>query len=85
MKMKVLGTALFALTLGVIVYYPQLRANTVSVDPQAGNGRAHEMSDSARRAEAVSRRGSNYNRFMEIEEELGSAAVYAGRNYIRLP
>ena len=30
-------------------------------------------------------RGSNYNRFMEIEEELGSSAVYAGRNYIRLP
>ena len=30
-------------------------------------------------------RGSNYNRFMEIEEELGKAAVYAGRNYLRLP
>lgn len=30
-------------------------------------------------------RGSNYNRFMEIEEELGDAAVYAGRNYRRLP
>jgi len=29
--------------------------------------------------------GSNYNRFMEIEEELGKAAVYAGRNYLRLP
>jgi enolase len=28
-----------------------------------------------------SERGSNYNRFMEIEEELGSGAVYAGRNY----
>jgi len=26
-------------------------------------------------------RGSKYNRFMEIEEELGSKAVYAGRNY----
>lgn len=26
-------------------------------------------------------RGSNYNRFIEIEEELGSTAVYAGRNY----
>ena len=30
-------------------------------------------------------RGSNYNRFMEIEEELGNAAAYAGRNYKRLP
>ena len=30
-------------------------------------------------------RGSNYNRFMEIEEDLGGAAVYAGRNYRRLP
>lgn len=26
-------------------------------------------------------RGSKYNRFMEIEEELGGKAVYAGRNY----
>ena len=26
-------------------------------------------------------RGSNYNRFIEIEHELGSAAVYAGRRY----
>jgi enolase len=26
-------------------------------------------------------RGTNYNRFMEIESELGSAAVYAGKNY----
>ena len=26
-------------------------------------------------------RGSNYNRFMEIEAELGSSAVYAGNNY----
>jgi len=26
-------------------------------------------------------RGSKYNRFMEIEEELGSKAVYAGRSY----
>jgi enolase len=26
-------------------------------------------------------RGSNYNRFIEIEEELGSTAVYAGWNY----
>ncbi len=30
-------------------------------------------------------RGSKYNRFMEIEEELGSKAVYAGRNYDTLP
>ena len=29
-------------------------------------------------------RGSNYNRFMEIEEELGSDAEYAGRNYNKL-
>jgi len=28
-------------------------------------------------------RGSKYNRFMEIEEELGDKAVYAGRNYKR--
>jgi enolase len=28
-------------------------------------------------------RGSKYNRFMEIEEELGSKAVYAGRSYKR--
>jgi enolase len=28
-------------------------------------------------------RGSKYNRFMEIEEELGSKAVYAGRSYRR--
>ncbi len=28
-------------------------------------------------------RGSKYNRFMEIEEELGGKAVYAGRNYKR--
>jgi enolase len=26
-------------------------------------------------------RGSNYNRFMEIEEELGQSAVYAGNSY----
>jgi enolase len=26
-------------------------------------------------------RGAKYNRFMEIEEELGSKAVYAGKNY----
>jgi enolase len=30
-------------------------------------------------------RGSKYNRLMEIEEELGSKAVYAGRNYSTLP
>ena len=30
-------------------------------------------------------RGSNYNRFMEIEEELGKTSVYAGKNYRRLP
>jgi enolase len=28
-------------------------------------------------------RGSKYNRFMEIEEELGGKAVYAGRSYKR--
>ncbi len=28
-----------------------------------------------------SERGSKYNRFMEIEEELGKAALYAGRNF----
>jgi enolase len=26
-------------------------------------------------------RGTNYNRFIEIEQELGSAAVYAGTRY----
>lgn len=26
-------------------------------------------------------RGANYNRFIEIEQELGSSAVYAGKNY----
>jgi enolase len=26
-------------------------------------------------------RGTNYNRFMEIETELGLSAVYAGENY----
>jgi enolase len=26
-------------------------------------------------------RGTNYNRFIEIETELGSSAVYAGENY----
>lgn len=29
-------------------------------------------------------RGTNYNRFLEIEDELGEAAVYAGRDYARL-
>ncbi len=29
-------------------------------------------------------RGTNYNRFMEIEAELGESAVYAGNNYKRL-
>jgi len=28
-----------------------------------------------------SERGSKYNRFMEIEEELGKGALYAGRNF----
>ena len=28
-------------------------------------------------------RGSNYNRFIEIEQELGSSAVYAGKSYKR--
>jgi enolase len=26
-------------------------------------------------------RGANYNRFIEIEQELGSSAVYAGAGY----
>ena len=30
-------------------------------------------------------RGSKYNRFMEIEEELGSKALYAGRSYDTIP
>ena len=30
-------------------------------------------------------RGSKYNRFMEIEEELGSKSVYAGRSYDTIP
>ena len=29
-------------------------------------------------------RGANYNRFIEIEDELGAAALYAGRDYARL-
>ncbi len=33
MKAKLLGIALFGLTLGAIVYYPQLSAKTIEVDP----------------------------------------------------
>ena len=34
MNTKIIGTALFALTLGAIAYYPQLEAKSVNVDPQ---------------------------------------------------
>ena len=33
MKSKILGIALFVLTLGVVVYYPQLMAKNVPVNP----------------------------------------------------
>ncbi len=33
MKIKVLGIALFGLTLGAVVYYPQLMAKTTQIDP----------------------------------------------------
>ena len=33
MKTRLLGIALFALTLGVVVYYPQLLAKNIAVDP----------------------------------------------------
>lgn len=32
MKTKLLGLALFAITLGAVVYYPAIRANTITVD-----------------------------------------------------
>ncbi len=34
MNMKILGTALFALTLGTVMYYPQLQAKAVNANPQ---------------------------------------------------
>ena len=34
MKARLLGIALFGLTLGAVVYYPQLSAKTIPVDPQ---------------------------------------------------
>jgi hypothetical protein len=36
MKTKLIGIALFALTLGAVAYYPQLNAKTVAVDPTVG-------------------------------------------------
>jgi len=33
MKVKLLGTALFALTLAAVVYYPQLMAKSIQIDP----------------------------------------------------
>ena len=33
MKAKLLGVALFGITLGAIVYYPQLAAKSIQVDP----------------------------------------------------
>jgi Mg-chelatase subunit ChlD len=36
MNIKVLGIALFGLTLGAVVYYPQLMAKTVAIDPPIG-------------------------------------------------
>ena len=33
MKTKILGIALFAMTLGAVVYYPSIRANTITLDP----------------------------------------------------
>ena len=37
MKTKLLGIALFALTLGVVVYYPQLLAKNIAVDPPSNH------------------------------------------------
>ncbi len=37
MKSKVLGIALFLLTVGAVVYYPQLKAKNVPVDPPIGH------------------------------------------------
>ncbi len=34
MNTRIIGTALFALTLGAVAYYPQLQAKSVNVDPQ---------------------------------------------------
>ena len=34
MKVKLLGTALFALTLAAVVYYPQLMAKSIQIDPR---------------------------------------------------
>jgi Mg-chelatase subunit ChlD len=36
MKIKILGIALFGLTLGAVVYYPQLLAKTTNIDPTIG-------------------------------------------------
>ena len=33
MKTKILGIALFAMTLGAVVYYPSIRANAITLDP----------------------------------------------------
>jgi Mg-chelatase subunit ChlD len=37
MKTKLLGIALFGITLATIVYYPQLSAKTIQVDPLIGH------------------------------------------------
>ena len=37
MKIKILGIALFGLTLGAVVYYPQLMAKTTRIDPTIGH------------------------------------------------
>ncbi len=37
MKTKILGLALFALTLGAVVYYPSIQANTITIDPGVGD------------------------------------------------
>jgi len=37
MKIKILGIALFGLTLGAVVYYPQLMAKTTRIDPPIGH------------------------------------------------
>ena len=37
MKSKLLGIALFGLTLGAIMYYPQLSAKSIQVDPPIGH------------------------------------------------
>jgi len=37
MKIKILGIALFGLTLGAVVYYPQLMAKTTQIDPLIGH------------------------------------------------